>query len=234
MKHKKNILILIVAGLLSLGLASYNDSNRSGSNKSSSAGHAIMDYREAKSLFWDQVYPKGYTLYCRAKITQFRRDDINIEHVFPMAWVKNSLKCGTRNECRDSSPLFNQIEADMHNLYPSLAKLNYARQAYRFGVIKGEQRDFGNKCDFEISKRYRVAEPMPKVRGEVARAMFYMEDRYDQLFLYEKQADILLKWHESDPPSKEEKRRNDIIEKIQGNRNPYIDNPELINKRIQK
>jgi len=61
-----------------------------------------------------------------------------------------------------------------------------------------------------------------------------MENRYEQLFLYEKQADILLKWHESDPPSKEEKRRNDKIEQIQGNRNPYIDNPDFIKKRIQK
>jgi len=208
MKLIKNILILLVAGALSLGLASYNDSNSKNGNS-----HSILDYREAKSLFWEQLYPKGYTLYCRAKITQFRRSEINIEHVFPMAWVKNSLKCGTRNECRDRSPLFNQIEADMHNLYPSLAKLNYARQAYRFGVIKGEQRDFGKKCDFEISKQYRVAEPMQKVRGEVARAMFYMEN---------------------DPPSKEEKRRNDKIEQIQGNRNPYIDNPDFISKRIQK
>jgi len=229
MRQKKNILILLVAGLLSLGLASYNDSNSNGLN-----GHSIENYREAKSLFWEKVYPKGYTLYCRAKISQFNRDDINIEHVFPMAWVKNSLKCGTRNECRENSSLFNQIEADMHNLYPSLSKLNYERQAYRFGVIKGEERNYGAKCDFEVSKRYRVAEPMPQVRGEVARAMFYMEHRYKQLFLYEKQADILLKWHKSDPPSKQEMSRNDKIEKIQGNRNPFIDTPELINKRIQK
>jgi len=226
MRLIKNILILLVAGALSLGLASYNKSNGN--------AHSIENYREAKSLFWQKVYPKGYTLYCNVKITQFRRDEINIEHVFPMAWVKNSLKCGTRDECRRTSSLFNTIESDMHNLYPSLAKLNYARQAYRFGVIKGEQRNFGKKCDFEISKQYRVAEPMPKVRGEVARAMFYMEDRYEQLFLYEKQADILLKWHKSDPPSKEEKRRNDKIEQIQGNRNPYIDNPDFISKRIQK
>jgi len=140
MRHLKNILILLVAGLLSLGLASYN-----GSNSKNGHSHSILDYREAKSLFWERLYPKGYTLYCRAKITQFRHNEINIEHVFPMAWVKNSLKCGTRNECRDSSPLFNQIEADMHNLYPSLAKLNYARQAYRFGVIKGEQRAEGER-----------------------------------------------------------------------------------------
>ncbi len=195
---------------------------------------AIENYHDAKKVFWEELYPKGYTLYCRAKISNVRRKDINVEHVFPMAWVKNSLQCGTRDECRRTSALFNEIESDMHNLYPSLSKLNYARQAYRFGVIKGEERRYGKTCDFEVNKHMRVVEPRAEVRGEIARAMFYMEERYESLFLFEKQANILLKWHAKDPPSKEEKWRNDKIESIQGNRNPFIDNPELIKQRIQK
>ena len=115
-----------------------------------------------------------------------------------------------------------------------MAKLNYARQAYRFGVIKGEERRYGKQCDFEVSKKYRVAEPREAARGDVARAMFYMEDQYEQLVLFEKQANILLKWHFQDPPSKEERWRNDKIERIQGNRNSFIDNPELLKRRIQK
>lgn len=202
--------------------------------QSFSSALRAMDYQEAKQLFWQELYPTGYTLYCRAKISRFKQDDINIEHVFPMAWVKNSLQCGTRDECRQNSHLFNQIEADLHNLYPALEKLNYERQAYRFGIIKGEKRKYGPKCDFEVNKSSRVAEPMPSVRGDVARAMFYMEYQYDRLLLYKKQAEILLKWHQDDPPSKEELQRNDKIEKIQGNRNPFIDNPDLIKQRIQK
>lgn len=195
---------------------------------------AIEDYREAKKVFWKELYPKGHTLYCRAKISEAKHKDINVEHVYPMAWVKNSLKCGTRKECRANSRLFNEIEADLHNLYPSLAELNYERQAYRFGTVQGEERRFGPKCDFEVSKRYRVAEPRSGIRGEIARAMFYMEYRYESLFLFKKQADILLKWHLKDLPSKEEYWRNDKIENIQGNRNPFIDNPEFIKQRIQK
>jgi len=195
---------------------------------------AIENYQEAKKVFWKELYPKGHTLYCRAKISGKRRKDINVEHVFPMAWVKSSLKCGTRDECRINSRLFNEIEADLHNLYPSLAKLNYERQAYRFGTVKGEERRYGPRCDFEVSKRYRVAEPRAAVRGDIARAMFYMEHRYESLFLFKKQADILLNWHLKDLPSKEEFWRNDKIEKIQGNRNPFIDNPELIKQRVQR
>lgn len=196
--------------------------------------NAIENYQEAKQLFWEEIYPKGHTLYCHANIAHAKDKEVNVEHVFPMAWVKNSLKCGTRDECRQNSEFFNRIEGDLHNLYPALAKLNYARQAYRFGTIKGEDRRFGKHCDFEVSKKDRVAEPRQEVRGDVARAMFYMEHQYDELVLFKKQADILLKWHFEDPPSKEERWRNDKIEKIQGNRNPFIDDPELLKKRIQK
>lgn len=36
-------------------------------------------------------------------------------------------------------------------------------------------------------------------------------------------------WHAQDPPSDEEKYRNNIIFDIQGNRNPFIDNPQWVN-----
>jgi deoxyribonuclease-1 len=34
-------------------------------------------------------------------------------------------------------------------------------------------------------------------------------------------------WNKIDPPSKQEKMRNNTIEKLQGNRNPFIDKPTL-------
>jgi len=41
---------------------------------------------------------------------------------------------------------------------------------------------------------------------------------------------ILLKWNEVDPPSREEKLRNERICKFyQHNRNPFIDHPEYVN-----
>ena len=223
MNLRRNLInaVLLAGGLLVIFLTGVNV-------------NAIENYHEARKIFWEELYPEGNTLYCRANIVHAKDKEVNVEHVFPMAWVKNSLNCGTRDECRRNSELFNRIEADLHNLYPALAKLNYERQAYRFGIIKGEERRFGKHCDFEVSKKYRVAEPRQEVRGDVARAMFYMEYQYEELVLYEKQAKILLQWHFADLPSKEEHRRNDKIEKLQGNRNPFIDNPELLKKRIQK
>jgi hypothetical protein len=39
--------------------------------------------------------------------------------------------------------------------------------------------------------------------------------------------ELLLKWHREDPVSIKEVRRNEEVYKIQGNRNPYIDYPDL-------
>ena len=41
---------------------------------------------------------------------------------------------------------------------------------------------------------------------------------------------VLLEWHEKDQPDKFEKRRNGLVQEIQGNRNPYIDHPEYARK----
>ena len=44
-----------------------------------------------------------------------------------------------------------------------------------------------------------------------------------------KAQEILKEWNEIDPPSDVEKLRNDTVQKIQGNRNPFVDYPKLVN-----
>ena len=186
----------------------------------------IEDYVAARQLFWSKVYAKGgATLYCKRPFGPRKGRGINIEHVFPMSWVSYSLKCGKRWQCRQNSKRFNRIEADLHNLYPAVTHINDARGSYRFGKISGERRHFG-ACDFEIDESRRVVEPRPGARGEIARSMFYMHDGYG-LYLKPKLGRLLLKWHFQDPPGKDEKRRNNIIETLQGTRNLYIDDPKL-------
>lgn len=90
-------------------------------------------------------------------------------------------------------------------------------------------------------------EPPPVVKGDIARAMFYMALRYDadgpqepDLQLTDNMALVtgnapymgrlttLLLWHLDDPVSPEEMLRNDCVQARQGNRNPFIDVPAWV------
>jgi deoxyribonuclease-1 len=172
-------------------------------------------------VFWRTLYPNGGEgLYCGQRFAAHDRR-YNVEHVYPMSWVARGLRCGDRQACRRHSALFNQIESDMHNLYPADRELNKARGSYPFRELPGE-RWLRPDCDLEIDHRARAVEPRPEVRGDIARAMLYMEDRYG-LEIYARQRRTLQQWHRDDPPDDAERRRNDLIEAVQGRRNPWID-----------
>jgi endonuclease I len=91
-------------------------------------------------------------------------------------------------------------------------------------------------------------------RGDVARAMFYMDVRYEgdagsepdlivtddlnaivgcqtgnnEAVGYMGKLTTLLQWHLDDPVDDRERNRNDVIHQYQGNRNPFIDHPEWV------
>jgi deoxyribonuclease I len=72
-----------------------------------------------------------------------------------------------------------------------------------------------------------VFEPPAEHRGNAARAIFYMSVRYDKE-LPEKLEATLRQWHRDDPVDAAEIERCDEIERLQGNRNLFIDRPELV------
>ena len=185
----------------------------------------IPDYETARRIFWSELYAEGgETLYCAQDFGSDRPRGLNIEHIFPMSWVTKDLHCGTRRECRRYSERFNRIEADLHNLFPSRTDLNDKRGSFPFGMVKGEPRQYG-ACDFEVDFKNRQIEPRPEVRGDIARAMFYMAETYG-FKIFKRQGKLLARWHREDPPDDTERRRNDRIEGLQGNRNPFIDQPD--------
>ena len=74
-------------------------------------------------------------------------------------------------------------------------------------------------------------------RGDVARSVLYMEIRYNGLEIVNGFPDIdgqlgdlatLLEWHRNDPPDDFEMNRNNVIYNWQRNRNPFIDQPDLV------
>ena len=178
-------------------------------------------YLEVIPVFWKTLYPDGgQDLYCGESFARFDRR-YNIEHVFPMSWVTRSLQCGSRRQCRERSARFNQIESDMHNLYPARADLNEARGAMAYAEIPGEQW-VEPACDLEIDQGQRRVEPRPAARGNIARAMLYMADTYPELELYSRQRSLMERWHREDPVDEAERQRNRRIMHLQGRGNPWI------------
>lgn len=88
-----------------------------------------------------------------------------------------------------------------------------------------------------------VFEPPDHVKGDIARIYFYMATRYytedtcwitsdatDKATIKQWQETMLKKWHSDDPVDDGERKKNDLIHRIQGNRNPFVDHPEWVAK----
>jgi endonuclease I len=96
-----------------------------------------------------------------------------------------------------------------------------------------------------------VYEVVDEYKGDIARSYFYMATRYANVCaswgggafgsmnngLGAYTAELMLKWHQQDPVSEKELIRNEVIygnplynksSSKQGNRNPFIDYPELV------
>ena len=180
-------------------------------------------------VFWESIYGNGgWTLYCGYHFSPDRRADngkvIGPEHIYPLAWMLKALDCRSRMECRSKeAEKFARMESDMHNIYPVWQTLIALRNGRTFGIVAGEDWRFDD-CDIEWHNG--VIEPRPLARGNVARAMFYMARTYG-LPLDRDLQQTLSGWNRDDPVSKQERERNDAIARIQGRRNPYVDNPKL-------
>ncbi len=160
-------------------------------------------------------------------------DWMSIEHAMPAQAMAISLGCPNRTECPsdpDVGEKFDHAEADMHNMWPALRKLNSSRGKRKLAEIEGEERfpvEIGQKtfqCDFENNGEY--VEPRPIVRGNLARSIFYMCSEYG--FVVPKDVmEYLRAWNRADPPTPAERRRAEWIAEQQGTRNKFIDNPAL-------
>jgi endonuclease I len=68
-------------------------------------------------------------------------------------------------------------------------------------------------------------------RGIVARAVLYFFTMYDGIDIATVgSVDTFKKWNLAYLPAAWERGRNDRLNKTQGNRNPYIDDPSLANE----
>ena len=151
-----------------------------------------------------------------------RASRIEWEHVVPASRLGKKLPCwknGGRKNCRKDS-FFKKMEADMHNLVPSVGEINGDRSNYQFGVIPGEDRIYGY-CDFEIDFKERLAEPKASIRGNIARRYLYFAQIYS-IPLTANEKKLFNKWNEIDPVDKKECQIHSIVAIAQSNENPFV------------
>lgn len=147
-------------------------------------------------------------------------DLMNCEHLWPRARLD-----GDR-----SSALYEHQQSDLHHLAPSRPSANSLRGSLHFGVVVRDVNLDALPSKAGLDERGdRVFEPQDKVKGDLARVMFYMSLRWG-LDIRSDEERILRDWHRFDPVSEEERSKNDEIETIQGNRNPFIDCPSLVDR----
>jgi len=113
------------------------------------------------------------------------------------------------------------MQADMHNLVPAIGELNADRSNFRYGLIEGEKRFYGEAIDFEVDFKRRVAEPADNIKGNIARTYFYFEKQYG-MKISKKDKKLFKAWDKLDPVDNWERKRNRLISKYQGNKNPFI------------
>ncbi len=159
-------------------------------------------------------------------------NDFNIEHSWP-----KSLGAGRE-----------PAKGDLHHLFPVNSRVNSFRSSHHFGDTDCEQH---NSCNWSDGNGSALGSPAAhigaggtdkvfmvrrKFRGDIARAHFYFALRYPrentQNSFPDWEETLLRRWHEDDPVDDWERRRNDGIEGYQGNRSPFVDHPEWV-ERIQ-
>lgn len=161
----------------------------------------------------------------------------NREHSFPKSWWGGSET--------------DTMHMDIFHIYPTDKYVNAQRGNWPFGIVSSPSTTFtnGSKLGYNSSGGTYAStafEPIDEYKGDLARSYFYMATRYywiiDEWGSYSDAlngtsypafepwvVDMLLEWHQNDPVSQKEIDRNNAIAVIQGNRNPFIDNPEWVN-----
>lgn len=161
----------------------------------------------------------------------------NREHSLPKSWWGGS----------QDEPMY----TDLHYVIPTDYNANTKRSAWVYDEVNSATwtNSFGSKLGTSKTwgDRETAFEPVNEYKGDIARTYFYMLTCYldknfkqggkgYRYFTYSNSTagftasalSLLLKWHRQDPVSEREITRNEKVAKKQGNRNPFVDDPNLV------
>ena len=189
-----------------------------------SKGHRPLGYKTARKILFGKIYlQKGNfieDIYCQ--ITFSEKDGVgplkipdhkklNTEHAWPKTRFTKAFP-------------FHMQKSDLLHLFPPAPWANSYRGDLFFG---GEEEIYESIPGCPLSSRGIGFTPPENVKGDLARALFYFSIRYN-IPIDDKEEGFLRKWHRADRVDLFEMDKNDIVEKYQGNRNPFIDDPDII------
>lgn len=155
---------------------------------------------------------------------------MNIEHSFPKSWWGGATV---------------QAYKDLYNLMPCKSKINSTKSNYPMGkVVSGDNGNGWTKVG-KGTDGNNYWEPADLWKGDFARGYMYMATAYqdynwkgDKALQILQQGDyptlkewaytLYIQWAKADKPDALEIKRNNDVAKIQGNRNPYVDFPNLM------
>lgn len=155
---------------------------------------------------------------------------MNIEHSFPKSWWGGAK---------------NQAYKDLYNLMPCKKEINTTKNNFPMGkVVSGDKGNGWTKVG-KGDDNNMYWEPADPWKGDFARGYMYMATAYQDYNWVGKQAlqilqqgayptlqkwayTLYIHWAKADKPDALEIKRNNDVYKIQGNRNPYVDFPNLM------
>ena len=204
--------------------------------------HTVYGYGQLKTIYEttdvvpgteDQVYDLfSNDVNCYEDGKVFTSGKVNREHIAPQSWWGK----GNRYD----------IYSDLYNVRPSESKANSAKSNYPPGMVGNASFDngrirvgsslSGGTCAYAF-------EPYDEWKGDFARIYLYdavcyqnVPWTYDYLFvkggssyptLQAWAVPMLLEWNTKDSVCAFEADRNDHVQVYQGNRNPFVDFPQL-------
>lgn len=184
--------------------------------------HQVMDMYSDNIRYFNPQKPTASVL------------ELDIEHMFPKSWWGGDV---------------NEAYCDLFHLVPADYSANRSKSNHAPGVptdttFWNGSFATGSGSEYGLQK---VFCPADEYKGDFARAYFYIATCYGDSLQWQLSGDagkamtnehwqefqpwlrdLLVSWHRMDPVSDKEKQRAIEVNKIQGNRNPYIDYPELV------
>ena len=188
---------------------------------------------------WDMYSNNSYNFSNGAGATK----GMNIEHSVPKSWWGDAYD-------ETATPLTRfkyDGSYDLHHLTPSDAAANTAKSNYPLGEVDSPLFDNGVTkvgTGQANGRATNLFEPADEYKGDFARMYLYFvtcyqdyswkssalsmfaQNSYPTLNAYGQS--LLLKWHRQDPVSQKEIDRDNAVYSFQGNRNPFIDYPNMV------